>query len=213
MTRVIVTAFAFSLLGCPLHAFAQIDKRPSDAVRREESPARVAATERRRAWLAKQLSARVTDKAQVAQIHATLGGLSHQQIDQLAALTLQQRSSKRAPGMATAQAELERAKAVRDELRRRLAVAGSGRPPGFFPVITWLPSGTSLTASAVVSPDRRYVRINAMPFFSQVGPVDTFNFFTGQTRRLPQFGAPRSAPPAEFWYDGFRTRRGRRPGR
>ena len=47
---------------------------------------------------------------------------------------------------------------------------------GYYPVITWLPSGTYLGASAVVSPDRRYVRFGGTVMFSQVGPVRTFTF-------------------------------------
>jgi hypothetical protein len=48
--------------------------------------------------------------------------------------------------------------------------------PGYAPVITTLPSGAQLGASAVVSPDRRYVRMNLQPFFSSVGPVQNFTF-------------------------------------
>ena len=54
---------------------------------------------------------------------------------------------------------------------------------GYFPVITWLPEGASLSARAVVSPDRRHVRMSVLPFFSSIGPVHTFNFMTGETRR------------------------------
>lgn len=176
--------------------------------------AREEATAKRRAWLEKELAARVSSEEQVAQIRATLARLSHREIDQLAAMTLEQKSRDRsARTLSQAQAQLAQAQAVRDDLRRRLSAARAGGAPGFFPVITWLPSGASLTASAVVSPDRRYVRINAMPFFSQVGPVDTFNFFTGESGRLRQFDAPPSASPPESWYDGLRTRNGRRPGR
>jgi hypothetical protein len=52
---------------------------------------------------------------------------------------------------------------------------------GYQPVITVLPEGTNLFATAVVSADRRYVRITPFPFFSTIGPVDTFNFVSGQT--------------------------------
>jgi general secretion pathway protein D len=50
-------------------------------------------------------------------------------------------------------------------------------------VITWLPEGASLTAQGVISADGRHVRMSLMPFFSTIGPVDTFNFATGETRR------------------------------
>jgi uncharacterized membrane protein YgcG len=50
---------------------------------------------------------------------------------------------------------------------------------GFQPVITQLPEGTTLSATAVISADRRYVRITATPFISGIGDVTTFNFATG----------------------------------
>jgi hypothetical protein len=52
---------------------------------------------------------------------------------------------------------------------------------GYQPVIITLPEGTNLFASAVVSADRRYVRITPLPLFSFVGQVTTFNFVTGQS--------------------------------
>ena len=55
------------------------------------------------------------------------------------------------------------------------------------PVITTLPEGINMSASAVVSADRRYVRITATPLFSSVPSVSTFNFATGgsSTMNLP----------------------------
>lgn len=47
---------------------------------------------------------------------------------------------------------------------------------GYQPYITFLPGGASLRASAVVSGDRRYVRIGVNPYFSRVGKVRTFTF-------------------------------------
>ena len=44
------------------------------------------------------------------------------------------------------------------------------------PVITILPDGTSLNVQAVVSNDRRFVRMTLVPFFSQVKDVTTFTF-------------------------------------
>ena len=66
---------------------------------------------------------------------------------------------------------------------------GPAALPGFFgrgavgyrPVITTLPEGANLGANAVISADRRYVRISPTPFFSQVTDVVTFNFVTGNT--------------------------------
>ena len=56
--------------------------------------------------------------------------------------------------------------------RRRGAV-------GFQPQITTLPEGASMTGIAIISADRRFVRITPAPFFSQIGKVSTFNFITG----------------------------------
>ncbi|QDT10412.1 VWA domain-containing protein [Planctomycetes bacterium K23_9] len=50
---------------------------------------------------------------------------------------------------------------------------------GFQPQITQLPEGASVTGLAIISADRRYVRISPAPFFSQVGDVTTFNFVDG----------------------------------
>ena len=73
----------------------------------------------------------------------------------------------------------------------RLSAAGRGRfannpffrPPGavgFRPELTVLPEGASLSGLAIISADRRYVRITPSPTFSQIGNVTTFNFVTGE---------------------------------
>ena len=58
-----------------------------------------------------------------------------------------------------------------------------GRRPavGFRPEITTLPEGATVAGIAIISADRRYVRITPIPIFSQVGDVTTFNFVTGDT--------------------------------
>ncbi|WP_198953651.1 hypothetical protein [Rhodopirellula sp. MGV] len=66
-------------------------------------------------------------------------------------------------------------------------VSGAGNNPfwrrapavGFQPQITQLPEGAGMTGLAIISADRRYVRISPAPFFSQVGDVTTFNFVSG----------------------------------
>ncbi len=63
-----------------------------------------------------------------------------------------------------------------NDLRRRLALAGQAGAVGFRPIIQVLPDGTSMTATAVISPDRRYVRITAAPQFTGIGEVTTFTF-------------------------------------
>jgi hypothetical protein len=59
---------------------------------------------------------------------------------------------------------------------------------GFRPEITVLPEGASASSLAVISGDRRYVRISPVPFFSQIGNVTTFNFVTGDTGQSGQGG-------------------------
>jgi hypothetical protein len=59
------------------------------------------------------------------------------------------------------------------------AFAGRGAV-GYRPVITQLPEGASFNCTAVISADRRYVRVSPTPLFSQVTDVNTFNFVTGQ---------------------------------
>ncbi len=44
------------------------------------------------------------------------------------------------------------------------------------PVIIVLTEGTSLSVQAVVSPDRRFVRLTIVPFFSKIGEVKEFTF-------------------------------------
>jgi general secretion pathway protein D len=44
------------------------------------------------------------------------------------------------------------------------------------PVIVVLAEGTMLSIQAVVSDDRRYVRLTVVPFFSQIGEVEEFTF-------------------------------------
>ena len=44
------------------------------------------------------------------------------------------------------------------------------------PVITVLNEGTAVNVQAVVSNDRRFVRLTLVPFFSQIGKVEQFQF-------------------------------------
>jgi general secretion pathway protein D len=59
------------------------------------------------------------------------------------------------------------------------------------PVIVVLNEGTSLSVQAVISPDRRFVRLTMVPFFSRIGDVDTFTF-TG--RRVSNSGTTTKDP-------------------
>ena len=50
---------------------------------------------------------------------------------------------------------------------------------GYQPIIITLPEGANLAANAVVSADRRYVRVSAVPLFSSITKVTTFNYVAG----------------------------------
>ena len=52
---------------------------------------------------------------------------------------------------------------------------------GFQPVIAVIPEGISLDVTAVVSADRRFVRLTVAPLFSNITDVFTFSFVGGQT--------------------------------
>ncbi len=181
-------------------------------------PAKAAQTEEKREWLRKQLTTNVNNRAALRDINAKLDRMTPDQIDQLGAHYQRQ--------LAVAQRQLEQALAARAQLQNQLRRQNN---VGYAPVITWLPEGTSLRTSALVSPDRRYVRINASPFFSSIPYVDTFNLQTGQTNRYPQYPPsyypnphqsgypimrqqPQSVQPqpqsgqVESYYDGLRTR-------
>lgn len=64
-----------------------------------------------------------------------------------------------------------------DRLRAGAFAAGVG----FAPIVGFIPEGVTLTATAVVSADRRYVRLALNPMFNSIVDVATFNFITGQT--------------------------------
>ncbi|HEY2252182.1 MAG TPA: hypothetical protein VGH74_14010 [Planctomycetaceae bacterium] len=66
------------------------------------------------------------------------------------------------------------AKFVEDRLR----VRGGPGAPGYQPVITIIADGVTSTANAVVSGDRRYVRMSIVPTFSTLTDVQTFSFIS-----------------------------------
>lgn len=75
----------------------------------------------------------------------------------------------------------------------------AGQPPGvgYTPVISVLSEGVTLNALAVISGDRRYVRISAAPFFSTLTDVFTFSFVNGGGNPTgnPGVGATGNAGP------------------
>ncbi|HEX7376762.1 MAG TPA: vWA domain-containing protein, partial [Pirellulales bacterium] len=59
---------------------------------------------------------------------------------------------------------------------------------GYQPSISSFPQGAMMFTSAVVSADRRYVRVSPIPFFSEITQVNTFNYFTGANGTSPGGG-------------------------
>ena len=62
------------------------------------------------------------------------------------------------------------------------------------PVIVVLSEGTSLNVQAVVSNDRRFVRLTLVPFFSKIGDVEEFTF---EGRRSSRTGTAVTDPTDE----------------
>lgn len=68
----------------------------------------------------------------------------------------------------------------------------NGRPAGavgYAPVIQVIPEGSSLSAQAVVSPDRRYIRLGIQPAFTTITDVFTFSFLNGGQQNAGGGGA------------------------
>ena len=61
----------------------------------------------------------------------------------------------------------------------RLRAGAFGGGVGFAPIVAFIPEGVSLTAMAIVSADRRYVRLALAPMFNSIVDVATFSFLTG----------------------------------
>ena len=72
------------------------------------------------------------------------------------------------------------------------------------PVITVLSAGTTLSVQAVVSPDRRFVRLTLVPFFSEIGDVRTFTF-NGRTSSNSGTAAVDPSDETETVQDGLQT--------
>jgi general secretion pathway protein D len=70
------------------------------------------------------------------------------------------------------------------------------------PVIVVLSEGTHMTVQAVVSNDRRFVRLTIVPLFSSIGAVNTFQFTGSQTST--------TSSTAEGWVDPLNPSNSRR---
>lgn len=65
-------------------------------------------------------------------------------------------------------------------------------PPriAYAPIVQWFPQGVQFNANAVISPDRRHVRMNLNPFFSSIGPVYNYNMRNGAYYQAPSYQQP-----------------------
>jgi len=198
--------------------------------------------EEKRSWLREQMVKGLDNSRQVRQMRAQVDAMTPQQIEALTNVALaQQLPPNQQQLLQQTQYELQRARRLRQMLERELWLRRYGYGTGYMPVITWLPQGTMMGARAVISGDRRYVRVSPQPIFSSVGPVYTYNLNTGETRLQPQYGysgyrypqnyghpqyasdyrhgqmPPQHLPPRtkttrpRVWHDGMRTRTDPRP--
>ena len=97
----------------------------------------------------------------------------------------------RSPSLREQLNNLENSPAVRELARdrRRAALGGAflGQKNGTFgyrPIITFFPQGDMMRVGAIVSPDRRYVRIGVSVANTGISNVHTFNFSTGESQSL-----------------------------
>lgn len=64
----------------------------------------------------------------------------------------------------------------RETIAARRLPLRSTAAPGYQPIISFINEGVTLNAMAVVSGDRRYVRMNLQPIFNAITDVQTFSF-------------------------------------
>lgn len=86
----------------------------------------------------------------------------------------------------------------------------AGQNVGYTPVITTLSEGIAMSAQAVVSGDRRYVRLTVVPNFSTITDVFTFSFVNfggggGAGGGLPGGGLPGGGLPGGGGVGGVRN--------
>ena len=203
----------FFLASIPAGA-VQASEPAREAGGAKASAVRAAAAAKDRAWLRERLVRGLQSPQQIQALDAELARLPDEKIQELMGAYLEQAARRDAESMARLREELARAREGHHPARPGGHMHHGPWPGavGYFPVITWLPAGASLTACAVVSPDGRYVRTTLFPFFSWIGPVETFNFVTGETRPWPPrdgHGAPAGAGKGAR--HGPRPRADRRP--
>jgi hypothetical protein len=104
---------------------------------------------------------------------------------------LQQVGQSRRPVATTRQGQ----QAAQEFLESRSPTTRGGRRAGAVavaPQVTVIPEGTSLTSQAVISDDRRYVRLSVAPVFSNITDVFTFNYLNSGNGASGPTGAGRN---------------------
>ncbi len=116
------------------------------------------------------------DEEMVAAARRATANWQRTEADEKAVYDQIRRSESHSHAESMASADDNRTRERRRQLRRRRRGA-----VGYRVTPTILPEGTALSATGVVSGDRRYVRITAFPFFSGIGDVTVFDVSGGQT--------------------------------
>jgi len=165
--------------------------------------------QQKRAWLYEKLVAPVQNPALVQAYTAKLAAMNGVQLDKTIASYQQQLAYRQR--LLQQQWQQQQWQQQQWFLQNR---QGMMQQNGFRPIVTWLPTGTNFSARAVVSPDRRHVRMSLAPFFSSIPRVDTFNYANGQYRNV-YMETPRTTRSSESsrvrpehqWYKKIRTLR------
>ena len=193
LLRLLCLVLTLSCLTTSLRAGEEGKNR---AAQRGKAKQRELSSEQKRALLKSMVSTRVKNAVQRKEALERINNLEPSQVDELFAMYQQRLRQASARDLDQANRDLRQAQAYRAQLQRQLAARRGGNV-GFAPVITWLPQGTTFQAGAVISPDRRSVRVNALPFYSSIGNVNTFTFNGPRPVPLnqPQVRRPGLTPP------------------
>jgi hypothetical protein len=142
------------------------------------------------------MGGRRTEKLREQQLaNAAAGQMAVNQMQAVANQVLAQQIAVLADPRAEAELAAERNAQAGNYGPGMVAIGADGQPlvpfhgaVGYQPVIIVLPEGANLAATAVVSADRRYVRITCVPLFSSISEVHTFNTASGATATTPNIG-------------------------
>ena len=127
-----------------------------------------------RRWLRRRLTAGASDREE-RRIRDALDDMKKSELQALARNVYRQR---------LLQAAALQRRGVYSPYRGGYSPYYPNRGVQYIPQVTWVPSGMSLGAGAVVSPDRRHVRMSLSPAFYSIPRVDTYNLQTGERRRV-----------------------------